>query len=162
VARRGEASIGFVHIRRALLLFAIVLGLAAIAASVSRTPEDSGDRESQPAVPSEAEDVPSPSLSLSPGDAAPVAGVRELVFEADRDQTRQVDAGQPATVLVEVEEPGLVEIADLGLSAPAEPLTPARFEILTSTPDRLDMTFTPVEDDFPGPAGTLVVREPER
>jgi hypothetical protein len=149
-----------VHIRRALLLFAIVLGLAAIAASVSRTPEESGERESQPAVPSEAEDVPSP--SLSPGDATPLAGVRELVFEADRDQTRQLDAGQPATVLVEVGEPGLVEIADLGLSAPAEPLTPARFEILTSTPDRLDLTFTPVEDDFAGPAGTLVVREPER
>src|ERR687889_651858 len=60
---RGEASIGLVHIRRALLLFAIVLGLAAIAASVSRSPEDSGERESQPAVPSEAEQVPSPSVS---------------------------------------------------------------------------------------------------
>jgi hypothetical protein len=149
-----------VHIRRALLLFAIVLGLAAIAASVSRTPDESGESESQPAVPSEAEDVPSP--SLSPGSATPVAGVRELVFEADRDQTRRLDAGQPATMLVEVEEPGLVEIADLGLIAPAQPLTPARFEIPPSSPDRLEITFTSVEDDFPGPAGTLVVREPER
>jgi hypothetical protein len=146
-----------VHIRRALLLFAIVLGLAAIAASVSRSPDESGESESQPAVPSEAEQVPSP--SVSPGDAAPVSGVRELVFEADRDQTRRLDAGQPATVLVEVDEPGLVEIADLGLSAPAEPLTPARFEILTSDPDRLEITFTAVEDDLAGPAGTLVVRE---
>jgi hypothetical protein len=146
-----------VHIRRALLLFAIVLGLAAIAASVSRSPEESGESESQPAVPSEAEQVPSPSVSS--GDAAPVSGVRELVFEADRDQTRRLDAGQPATVLVEVDEPGLVEIADLGLSAPAEPLTPARFEILTSNPDRLEITFTAVEDDLAGPAGTLVVRE---
>jgi hypothetical protein len=146
-----------VHIRRALLLFAIVLGLAAIATSVSRSPEDSGERESQPAAPSEAEQGPSP--SVSPGDAAPVAGVRELVFEADRDQTRRLDAGQPAAVLVEVDEPGLVVIADLGLSAPAEPLTPARFEIRTSNPERLEITFTPVEDDVPGPAGTLVVRE---
>ena len=144
------------HIRRALLLFAIVLGLAAIAASVSRSPDDSGERESQPAVTSE-EEAPSP--SVSPGNATTVAGVRELVFEADRDQTRQLDAGQPATVLVEVEEPGLVEISGLGLSAPAQPLTPARFEILTSNPDRFDITFTAVEDDFPGPAGTLVVRE---
>jgi hypothetical protein len=146
-----------VHIRRALLLFAIVLGLAAIAASVSRSPDDSGDGESPPVVPSEAEQSPSP--SVSPGDAAPVSGVRELVFEADRDQTRRLDAGQPATVLVEVDEPGMVEISDLGLSAPAEPLTPARFEILTSNPDRIDITFTAADDDSPGPAGTLVVRE---
>jgi hypothetical protein len=146
-----------VHIRRALLLFAIVLGLAAIAASVSRSPEESGESESQPAVPSEADQVPSPSVTS--GDAAPVSGVRELVFEAHRDQTRRLEAGQPATVLVEVDEPGLVEIADLGLSAPADPLTPARFEVLTSDPDRLEITFTAVEEDLAGPAGTLVVRE---
>jgi hypothetical protein len=146
-----------VHIRRALLLFAIVLGLAAIAASVSRSPDDSGDGESPPVVPSETQQVPSPSVSS--GDAVPGSGVRELVFDADRDQTRRLDTGQPATVLVEVDEPGLVEIADLGLSAPAGPLTPARFEILTSDPDRLEITFTAVEDDVPGPAGTLVVRE---
>ena len=143
------------HIRRALLLFAIVLGLAAIAASVSRSPDNSGDGEPPPVAPTESEEPP----SVSAGDAAPVPGVRELVFHAERDQTRRLDAGQPATVLVEVEEPGLVEISDLGLSAPAQPLTPARFEILTSTPDRIDITFTAAADDFPGPAGTLVVRE---
>ena len=145
------------HIRRALLLFAIVLGLAAIAASLSRSPDDSGDGESPPAVPSEAQEAPSPSVSS--GDAPSTSGVRELVFEADRDQTRRLDAGQPATVFVEVDEPGLVEIADLGVSAPAEPLTPARFEILTSNPDRYTITFTAAEDDSAGPAGTLVVRE---
>jgi glucose/arabinose dehydrogenase len=146
-----------VHIRRALLLFAIVLGLAAIAASVSRTPDDSDESTSQPAVPSETEQAPSP--SASPGDAAPVSGVRLLEFEADLDQTRRLNAGQPATVLVEVEEPGLVEIPDLGLSAPAEPLTPARFEILPSSPGRVDIEFTSAADDLPEPAGTLVVRE---
>jgi hypothetical protein len=144
-----------VHIRRALLLFAIVLGLAAIAASVSRSPDDSGDDEPPPAVPPEAQEAP----SVSAGDAAPFSGVRELVFEAGRDQTRRLAAGRPATVFVEVDEPGLVEIADLGVSAPAEPLTPARFEILTSDPDRYAITFTAAEDDLPGPAGTLVVRE---
>jgi hypothetical protein len=144
-----------VHIRRALILFAIVLGLAAIAASVSRSPDDSGDSDTQPVAPSQSEELP----SVSAGDAPPVSGVRELVFDADRDQTRQLDAGQPATLFVEVDEPGLVEIADLGLSAPAEPLTPARFEVLTSNPQRYAITFTAAEDDFPGPAGTLVVRE---
>jgi hypothetical protein len=90
-----------VHLRRALLLFAIVLGLAAVAASVSRTSDDSGGGDSQPAVPSEAEEAPSPSVSS--GNATPAGGERELVFEADRDQTRRLDAGQPAIVLVEVE-----------------------------------------------------------
>jgi hypothetical protein len=142
-----------VHIRRALLLFAIVLGLAAIAASVSRSPEDSGESGSQPVAPADVDETP----SVSPGTAS---GVRELVFEADRDQTRRLDTGRPATVFVEVDEPGLVEIPDLGLTAPAEPLTPARFEIpLRSEPARLDITFTAAEDDLPGPAGTLVVRE---
>jgi hypothetical protein len=42
-----------------------------------------------------------------------------------------------------------------GLTTPA----PGAAEILTRDPDRLAITFTAVEDDFPGPAGTLVVRE---
>jgi hypothetical protein len=146
-----------VHLRRALLLFAIVLGLAAIAASVSRTPEESGERETQPAVQSDTGDVPEP--SVSPGNATPAGGVQELVFDAARDQTRRLDAGQPATVLVEVDEPGLVEIVDLGLSAPAEPLTPARFPVLRSNPEHIAITFTPADGDTPGDAGTLVVRE---
>jgi hypothetical protein len=146
-----------VHLRRALLLFAIVLGLAAIAASVSRSPEESGERETQPAVQSDTEGLPEP--TVSPGNATPAGGVQELVFDAARDQTRRLDAGQPAAVLVEVDEPGLVEIENLGLSAPAEPLTPARFDVLTSNPERLAITFTPADGDTPGDAGTLVVRE---
>jgi hypothetical protein len=62
-------------------------------------------------------------------------------------------------VLVEVAEPGLVEIPALGLSAPAQPLTPARFDVLRSDPDRVAITFTPVESDTPEPAGLLVIRE---
>lgn len=142
------------HVRRALLLFAIVLGLAAIAASVSRTPEESGERAEQPAVRPETGNAP----SVAPGNATPVAGAVELVFDAERDQTRRVDTGQPARVLVEVEEPGLVEIVDLGQSAPADPLTPARFELLVPEPERLEITFTPVDGDEPSTAGTLVVR----
>lgn len=141
------------HVRRALLLFAIVLGLAAIAASVSRSPEESGEQAPDPVVQT-APEAP----SLAPGDAAPVSGVRELSFEASLEQTRRIDVGRPATLLVSVDEPGLVEVADLGLSAPADPLTPARFEVLTSAPNRLPITFTPVEGDAPEGAGTLVIR----
>jgi hypothetical protein len=142
-----------VHVRRALLLFAIVLGLAAIAASLSQRPEESDEGADQPAVP--AETVP----SVSPGNAP--ASLLELTFEAERDQRRRVAVGQPATVLVEVDEPGLVEIPDLGLSGPADELTPARFDVLVPEPGRFEITFTPVADDVTEPAGTLVVREEE-
>jgi hypothetical protein len=145
-----------VHVRRALLLFAIVLGLAAIAASVSRQPEESGERAEQPAVRSGTEDVPLP--EASPGAAAPSRGTVELLFEAEGNQTRRLEAGQPATVLVEADEPGLVEISDLGLSASAEPLTPARFEVLVPDAGRYAITFTPAADDTASAAGTLVVR----
>jgi hypothetical protein len=139
-----------VHVRRALLLFAIVLGLAAIAASVSRTPEESGERAERPAEP------PATAPTLSPGAAAPSAV--ELEFDAAREQRRRLDTGQPATVVVEVDEPGLVELPNLGLSAPGDPLTPARFDVLVSDPGRFAITFTPANGDLPVPAGTLVVR----
>jgi hypothetical protein len=140
-----------VHVRRALLLFAIVLGLAAIAASISRTPE-SGERAQQPSAGPGTDTAP----SVSAGSAA--EGPVEVVFDASRDQVRRVEERQPATVLVEVDEPGLAEIPDLGLSANGDAVTPARFEVLVSDPGRYELSFTPVEDDTAGPAGTLVVR----
>jgi hypothetical protein len=149
-----------VHLRRALLLFAIVLGLAAIAASVSREPEESGERAERPAPPASTEQAPG-EPSASSGSAPAVPGAVELSFDAARDQRRRLDAGQPASVMVEVDEPGLAEIAELGLSAPADPLTPARLEVLVPAPARLELTFTPVDGGAPAPAGTLVVRAVE-
>jgi hypothetical protein len=139
-----------VHVRRALLLFAIVLGLAAIAASVSRSPEESGERAERPAEP--------PAPTVSPGASVFSAGTVELSFDAERDQTRRLDSGRPAVVFVEVDEPGLVEIPDLGRSAAADPLTPARFDLLVSEPGRFDITFTAADGSVSEPAGTLAVR----
>lgn len=142
------------HLRRALLLFAIVLGLAAIAASVSRGPEDSSERTERPPPPAaQGEQTP----SVSPGRAAASGPAIELDFDAAREQTRRLESGRPATVLVEVDEPGLVEIPDLGLSGPADPLTPARFEVLVSDPDRFEIAFTPAAGDETDVAGTLVI-----
>jgi hypothetical protein len=152
---RSSPSIRAVHLRRALLLFAIVLGLAAIAASISRPPEESGEQAERPATPPATETERTP--TVSPGSATPAAPTVELVFDADREQVRRLDIGQPATVLVEVDEPGLVEIPQLGLSAPAEPLTPARFDVLVRDPDRVMIVFTAVADDSPRPAGVLAV-----
>jgi hypothetical protein len=140
-----------VHLRRALLLFAIVLGLAALAASISRPPEDSGDRDEQPRA---RQQTP----SVSPGNEPASRDTIEVVFDAERAQVRRLDAGEPATVLVEVEEPGLVEIPDLGVSSPADPLTPARFELLVSDLGSFEVTFLVAGGELPETAGTLQVR----
>lgn len=133
------------HLRRALLLFAIVLGLAAVAASLSRPGAD--DRE--PAPPASAP----PQATGEP----PVT----VVFQAGRDQTRRLEVGRPAAVQVAVDEPGQVEIPPLDLAAPAEPVTPARFDVLASEVRRYPITFTPAAGDEARPAGTLVVTPAE-
>jgi hypothetical protein len=129
-----------VHLRRALLLFAIVLGLAAIAASVSR-PRNATDRSDQfRAAPPSTGVNQTPTVSSPPDSSLPAA---ELTFVAADPHPQRIQTGQAATVLVEVEEAGQVEIADLGMSAVAEPLTPGRFEVLTRATGRHPITFTP-------------------
>jgi hypothetical protein len=140
-----------VHLRRALLLFAIVLGLAAVAASFSR----SGD-EAPESPPAAAPEQP----TVSPGPSAERAAT--LRFNGARDQTRRLEVGRPATVEVAVDEPGLVEIPLLGLSSPAGPLTPARFDVLPSEARRYPIVFTPAAGDEQVPAGTLVVTPADR
>jgi ABC-type glycerol-3-phosphate transport system substrate-binding protein len=146
-----------VHLRRALLLFAIVLGLAAIAASVSRPREDSEPTE-PPASATETERAP----SVRPGPDGPPAAT-ELTFLAADPGPQRLAPGQAATVYVEVEEPGQVEIEGLGINASAEPLTPARFELLTRATGRYPITFLPAAAEGERvEAGTLVVAEPQR
>ena len=137
-----------VELRRALLLFAIVLGLAAIVTSVSRTPEEGRDRPSE-SPPATAVATP------RPGAAEPL----ELRFDqASKRSTRPLEPGRPATVIVAVDEPGQVEIEGLGLSAAAEPLTPARFDVLVSDEGRHPVRFTPAESGESELVGTLDVR----
>jgi hypothetical protein len=140
-----------VHLRRALLLFAIVLGLAAVAASFSR----SGDEAQEP-PPAAAPEQP----TVSPGPSAERPAT--LRFNAARDQTRRLEAGRPATVQVAVDEPGQVEIPLLGLSSPATPLTPARFDVFPSEARRYPIVFTPAAGDEHVPTGTLVVTPADR
>ena len=136
------------QIRRALLLFAIVLGLAAIAASIVRPRDEGGESpRSAPAAGGE------PTVSPGPGGKPPVT----LLFDAERDETRRLEVGRAATVEVAVDEPGQVEIPLLGLAAPAGPVTPARFDILASEVRRYGIEFTPAAGDESRPAGTLAV-----
>jgi hypothetical protein len=147
-----------VHLRRALLLFAIVLGLAAIAASVSRPRDTSEDPSRAPPI-TEAEQPP----TAAPGTAAPATPAAvELTFFAGDPEAQRIRAGQAATVYVEVEEPGQVAIPDLGMSAAAEPLTEARFDVLTRETGRHPILFEPAgADDAQVRVGTLVVVEAE-
>ena len=140
------------HLRRALILFAIVLGLAAVAASVSR-PHNDDDPLREPAPTTQAEQ---PSTASPGPESGPAAA--DLTFAPGDRSPQRLRAGQAATVRVEVEEAGQVEIAGLGLSAAAEPLTPARFEVLTSAAGRHSILFTAAaSQDEPVRVGTLRV-----
>ena len=134
------------HLRRALLLFAIVLGTAAFVASLSQPAEERPEpnRSGEPRVPTA---TPAPSSRPK----------RPISFEARRDESRRVRAGQAATLEVAVTEPGSVEIPSLGLSSPAAPLTPARFELFPAEPGDYEIVFTAAADAERRPAGRLVV-----
>jgi hypothetical protein len=60
-----------------------------------------------------------------------------------------------------VTQAGQVRIPDLGMSASAEPLTPARFDLLVERPGRYRLVFTPAADNASEAAGTLVVTKPK-
>ena len=120
------------HVRRALLLFAIVLGLAALAAAVSQPQQEA--QEPQRRAP--------PAPTAVPGTSRPEAA--EIEFPAEgRPRMKELELGRPATVIVQVSEPGEVSVEGLGLVATAEPLTPARFEVLGREPGRHRIRFTP-------------------
>lgn len=125
------------HLRRALLLFAIVLGFAAIAASLAPPPTD--------------EDADDPSASVeapAPDDRAPaVRAPDELRFVTGEEEPerRTVEAGRRAVVTVAVQDSGQVAIEGLGLLQSAEPGTPARFDVLITRAGRYEITFQPVD-----------------
>jgi hypothetical protein len=131
-----------VHLRRALLLFAIVLGLAAVAAAVSRPREET----TAPPTPTVATRTPAP---------APTAAV---TFDAERAKAHSIDADQAATVYVRVPEPGQVSIDRLRMSDTAEPETPAEFDIFAPPAGRYPILFQPAGSSEALEAGTLVVR----
>jgi hypothetical protein len=147
-----------VHVRRALLLFAIVLGLAALAASLSRTGEEDPLRPQQQATTStSAEEKAAPQAEPRQETTEVADGTVTVEMNAAEDKARRLEAGRSASVEVAVVEPGQVTIPELGLTAAADPLTPARFDVLVSASGRYAVEFTPSEGDETRSAGTLVV-----
>jgi hypothetical protein len=138
-----------VHLRRALLLFAIVLGLAAVAASVSRT-ERGRPVPSPPPPPTGA--------AAQPGTPAPDPGARTVRFsQRGKPQVRRLAAGRAATVLVAVESAGLAELRGFGETRAADPSTPASFDFFRTRPGRFRVLFRPGGDGRPQTLGTLRV-----
>jgi hypothetical protein len=132
-----------------MLLFAIVLGLAALATSVSR-PRDARSPIRPPAT-------DAPSAPTSRAGRAPV----RLAFDTSRPRRRlRLGTGRAAAVLVRAETAGLVELVELGLSATADPLTPARFDVLAADPMRVAVRFTPAGAGDSKVVGTLSVTSP--
>jgi hypothetical protein len=123
------------HLRRALLLFAVVLGVAAVLASLTGPAR----RSDEPVDPARTSVLP----KLGP-QPAPRGPARLRFAEGGKRERRSLAPGRSAVVTVEVKRPGQVEVEDLGLTAAAEPLTPARFDVLTRSSGRHDVRFTPV------------------
>lgn len=123
--------------------------MAALVASLSRPVDerrsDSARSEPREAGPPTASPTPAPDQDET------------LSFEAAENEAMRLPAGKAATVEVAVDEPGSVDIPGMGLSAPADPVTPARFDVLESKPGRYELLFTPAGDYPSEPAGRLVV-----
>jgi hypothetical protein len=118
-----------------LLLFALVLGLSAVVASIAPPPEDTDQaRKTTP--------TPAPSSS-GPSVRTPPVRFPARAHASPR-ATRRVRAGSSFVLIVPVREPGDVVIDDLGLRQSADPHFPAHFELLASPQGRHYVGFVPV------------------
>lgn len=123
--------------------------MAAIASSIARPPEDDDKRASTTMAP--------PAGAAEPAATSPQPATIEF-RPAAKPQTRRLEVGQPATVLVGVETPGEVDIPSLGLTEPAEPLTPAVFELLVTDLGSHAIVVQPAASEtLPSKVGTLEV-----
>jgi hypothetical protein len=135
------------HLRRAILLFALVLGLTALAAAVSPSRET---RE--------------PALTATAPSPTPAAAVlpREVAFEtreSGEPQIRRARVGDHLLISVASSEGGLVTIPRLGRTDSVSAAAPARFDVLAPAAGRYDVLLElgggPSE---PRRIGTLITR----
>lgn len=133
-----------------MLLFAIVLGLTALASSVAPPPRED-TRDGNPAP-----------TTAAPPPPAPAEPVRTLTFgyppPGSGPGTTRLELNAHAVVTVRTSTPGEASIPKLGLTDPAEPATPASFDVLLTDPGRYDVLFASTAGK-PSRLGTLVVGE---
>jgi len=120
--------------------------MAALVASFSQPAEQ---RKSKPAnkQPGPATAAPAPVDTPS----------RAISFLAGARDRRRVPPGRAATLEIMVDEPGTVDVPDMGLTASADEHTPARFEVFPTRAGAYAILFRPANSDRSRPAGTLVV-----
>ena len=131
------------HFRRAILLFALVLGLAALAAAVSPSRQTP-----RPAI------AP-PQVSLGGG---AVGAERQLAFSAGGKRVRRAREGEHLLVSVAAEAGGVATIPRLGLTATVAPAAPAEFDLLAPPAGRYDVLVSASDGSRARRVGTLVTR----
>jgi hypothetical protein len=138
-----------VHLRRALILFAVVLGLTALVAALA--PRGGDDNSSSTSTPQ-----PPPTK----GSGSTAAGPTRIELTAKQKgspETKHVKAGTHAIVRVRVGEPGQVSIPALGLTDDAEPRTPATFDVFFADPGRATVELQPAAGEQQR-VGTIEIR----
>jgi hypothetical protein len=128
--------------------------MAALVASFSRPPQQrtTTERSQRPGPGTATEPAPE---TAAPGPA--FSPPKAIVFDAAARDRRRLAEGRAATLEVAVDEPGSVEVPDLGLTANADQHTPARFDVFPTHPGAYAILFRPASGDEIQPAGTLVV-----
>ena len=128
--------------------------MAAIASTIARPPErGGGDTTAETGATA----PPTTEKASAPSARTPQPTTIEF-RNAAKPQTHELELGRPATVLVDVETPGQVDIPSLGLTDTGEPLTPAMFEILETTPGSHPIMVQPAASEtLPSKIGTLKI-----
>jgi hypothetical protein len=134
-----------VHVRRAILLFALVLGLTALAAAVSPSRDTS-----PPAA--------TPSPSVPPSEVLP----RTVAFatrESGVPQVRRARVGEHIVITVASTEGGIVTIPRLGRTSSVSADAPAHFDVLAPAAGRYDVLLElGGGQNEPRRVGTLITR----
>jgi hypothetical protein len=121
------------HVRRALLLFAVVVGLAAVVAVLSPRPKT--QTLEAPGAPPPAAPSPAPSARMT------------LSMDQEKHVRRHVPPGAHLILTVEVPEPG--DVTFIGSAQAAEPHTPAVFDMLMPESGSFEVEFAPSSGGSP-------------
>jgi hypothetical protein len=135
------------HARRALLLFAVVLGLAALATAVSPSARRRAEQP-PPAAPPQA---------TARDTRAHKPTLRLRFVDSRRQREHRLARDRHAIVTVDARTAGQAELVGLGMTAPLEHLSPARFDVLVTRPGRYPVMFTPAGAAAPRRLGVLKV-----
>jgi hypothetical protein len=131
------------HLRRAILLFALVLGLTALAAAVSPSREDSNS-------------AIAPAPSVPTAEALPREVVLDTRGGARGPRVLRARVDEHIVVSVLSTRGGLAVIPRLGRTASVSADAPARFDLLAPAAGRYAVMLTPSASLEPRRVGTLV------